>query len=336
VKPYSSAIKKLHHRGAETRRKKGKKPKKKRRLRSLRASVTLWHKVIRFACGGAKPDNRAVALTVWQQRIRRAEFLAKKHSYAAETLGFYIEVAKFQGELFGRIAFGGAGVPPASGERDGEWAGRPLHSRQVAGATDLLLDSFPAFLSVVEKKAPASLGEVARELFASDPESWPGLLNDCWNRIDPPTDPREFLVLAFLQPYAELARSKAACEAENSTSLFCPFCHRKPALGVLRQQGDGGRRSLLCVFCLTEWEFRRVVCPGCAEEDHAKLPIYTAAELPYIRVECCDTCKTYIKSIDLTKNGLADPLVDELASIPLNLWAAEHGYAKLHPNLLGM
>ena len=36
------------------------------------------------------------------------------------------------------------------------------------------------------------------------------------------------------------------------------------------------------------------------------------------------------------RHGLADPLVDELASIPLNLWAQERGYIKLHPNLLGM
>jgi formate dehydrogenase maturation protein FdhE len=28
--------------------------------------------------------------------------------------------------------------------------------------------------------------------------------------------------------------------------------------------------------------------------------------------------------------------VDEFASVPLNLWAQEHGYAKVHPNLLGM
>ena len=60
---------------------------------------------------------------------------------------------------------------------------------------------------------------------------------------------------------------------------LCPFCNRKPAAGVLRQQGDGGRRSLLCGFCLTEWEFRRVICPGCGQEDHAKLPVYTADEL---------------------------------------------------------
>jgi FdhE protein len=288
-------------------------------------------KVFAFACRSAKPDNRAVALTIWQQRVRRAEFLAKKHSYAAETLGFYIHLAGFQERLYAEIASNKVGAPEASG-----WEGHTLDSWQVAGAAGSILASFPAFLSVVDKFAPAALAETARELRASDPSFWSDLLNDCWAQLDAPTDPRGFLALAFLQPYAEFARSQAPVEPDSSTTLLCPFCHRKPGLGILRQQGDGGRRSLLCVFCLTEWEFRRVICPGCAEEDHAKLPVYTADELPYIRVECCDTCKTYIKSIDLTKNGLADPLVDELASIPLNLWAQERGYARLHPNLLGM
>lgn len=93
---------------------------------------------------------------------------------------------------------------------------------------------------------------------------------------------------------------------------------------------------MICSFCLAEWEFRRIVCPGCAEENDKKLAVYTAAEFDYIRVECCDSCKTYIKTIDLTKNGRAEPLVDELASAPLDLWAREHGYAKLHANLLGL
>ena len=65
-------------------------------------------------------------------------------------------------------------------------------------------------------------------------------------------------------------------------------------------------------------------------------PIYTAEAFPHIRVECCDRCQIYIKSIDLTKNGLAEPLVDELSSLPLDLRAQEHGYSKLYPNLLGM
>jgi FdhE protein len=283
-----------------------------------------------------KPHNRPVANTAWQQRIRRAEKLAAKHPFAAEILGFYIQIAHFQEQLYARLNRVGAsessaGVPPAV-----ELASRQLSGQQDAGATKTLVASFPAFLSLVEEHGPARLAQVAHDLGSSDPNSWTDLFTECWTHIDAPSDPKEFLVLAFFQPYAELARSRAPLQLEGYTSLLCPFCNRKPALGVLRQQGDGGRRSLVCGVCLTEWEFRRVICPGCGQEDHAKLPVYTAAELPYIRVECCDNCKTYIKCIDLTKNGLADPLVDELASVPLNLWAQEHGYAKLHPNLLGM
>ncbi len=281
-----------------------------------------------------------MATTPWQRRIRRAEHLAAKHPFATEILGFYIHVARFQEGLYQRIERSSAGVPsavPSAGSGQAERASRPLSGQQDAGATNPeLLASFPPFLSLVEDHGPARLAQVAHDLRSSNPDSWTDLFTQCWTRTDSPTDPQEFLVLAFLQPYAEFVRSHSRLQLEGYTHPLCPFCNRKPALGVLRQQGDGGRRSLLCGFCLTEWEFRRVVCPGCGQEDHAKLPVYTAEELPYIRVECCDSCQTYIKSIDLTKSGLADPLVDELASVPLNLWAQEHGYAKLHPNLLGM
>jgi FdhE protein len=264
-----------------------------------------------------------VAITPWQRRIRRAEHLAKQHAFAAEILGFYIQIARFQEGLYQRIERVSASSPPSA------------DSRSDADATELLA-SFPQFLALIEEKGTARLSQVAHDLRRSDPESWHSLFTEYWTHIDAPTDPQEFLILAFLQPAAEFGRAQAALKLDGYTHPLCPFCNRKPAGGVLRQQGDGGRRSLLCGFCLTEWDFRRVICPGCGEEDHAKLPVYTAAELPYIRVECCDTCQTYIKSIDLTKSGLADPLVDELASIPLNLWAQEHGYTKLQPNLLGM
>ena len=292
------------------------------------------------ACRESKPHNRRVAITPFQRRIRRAEHLAAQHPFAAEILSFYVHTARFHEGLYQRIERAdrdsSAGVSPAV-LREEDRRSRPLPGQQDASAANPeLLASFPQFLSLVEEHGPARLVEIAHEMRNSPSSSWTDLFTQCWTNIDSPADPQEFLVLAFLQPYAEFARSRAPLQLEGYTHPLCPFCNRKPALGVLRQQGDGARRSLLCGFCLTEWEFRRVVCPGCGQEDHAKLPVYTAETFPHIRVECCDTCQTYIKSIDLTKNGLADPVVDELASVPLSLWAQEHGYVKLHPNLLGM
>jgi FdhE protein len=100
--------------------------------------------------------------------------------------------------------------------------------------------------------------------------------------------------------------------------------------------GDGAKRSLICSLCATEWEYRRIVCPACGEEEVSKLPVYVAEELPHVRVEACDTCRHYIKTVELTKDGRAVPVVDELAAIPLSLWASEKGYTKLSPNLLGL
>jgi formate dehydrogenase maturation protein FdhE len=40
--------------------------------------------------------------------------------------------------------------------------------------------------------------------------------------------------------------------------------------------------------------------------------------------------------VNLAKNGHAVPVVDELAAIPLSLWAIEHGYVKLQTNILGI
>jgi len=259
--------------------------------------------------------------SLWQQRIRRAEQLAVQHPFAAEILGFYVHIGRFQEDLYQCIKRSCTSEYP---------------SPAFGPDSPELLASFPPFLSLVEEKAPARLAQLAHDLSESNPSSWSRLLRKGWSNTDSPADPQEFLALAFLQPYAEFVRSRAPLQLEGYTLALCPFCNRKPGSGVLRPQGDGARRNLRCGFCLAEWEFRRVVCAGCGQEDHAKLPVYTADAFPHLRVECCDACHTYIKSIDLSKNGLADPLVDELASVPLDLWAQERGYAKLRPNLLGM
>lgn len=263
----------------------------------------------------------------WQQRIRRAESLAGRHSFAREILAFYIRIAGFQRDFYLRL----------------ERASAKKAAVSFTGPPELpeLLSSFPVFLALLDQHAPPRLAQVAHNLMQAQSGVWTALLNEAWTGVDHApseawSDPSEFLALAFLQPYAEFVRSRVALQLEGYTHALCPFCSRKPGIGVLRPLGDGARRNLLCGFCMCEWEFRRIVCPGCDEKDHAKLPVYTAGEFPYIRVECCDSCRTYIKSIDLSKDGLAEPLVDELASVPLDLWAEERGYSKLHPNLLGM
>ena len=93
---------------------------------------------------------------------------------------------------------------------------------------------------------------------------------------------------------------------------------------------------MICSLCGTEWIYRRIVCPNCGEADKDRLPIYKAEEIGHVRVEACDSCHSYLKSVDLTINGLAVPVVDELAAVALNVWVEETGYRKIQTNLLGL
>lgn len=267
----------------------------------------------------------------WDRRIARARELAEAHPFAAEGLRFYERLAGFQESLYASLgAGGGVGVVRR----------RPGSLRDELDLS-LLLPKLGPFLSFVQEIAPAPLAEAAAELGARQGRSWEELLIGFWRGDEalpaPPLSPPEALIAwSFLQAYAEhLADHTERIESGGSAPDLCPLCSGRPLAGVLRQQGDGGKRSLVCALCATEWEYRRILCPACGEDSVDKLPVYVAEELAHVRVEACDTCRSYIKTIDLTKNGRAVPVVDELAAIPLSLWAAEHGYRKLSFNLLG-
>jgi Protein involved in formate dehydrogenase formation len=271
----------------------------------------------------------------WDARIRRAEDLASSHPFASEGLLFYRAVATAQKQLYARIE-------AACGA---EMLARPQGKLRGEFDSSLLLPLFPFFLSRIEEDAPAPLAQAARELRAGNASRWQELLFGFWQDAPGGTeedgatglDPAEGLIAwTFLQPYAEYLADHTRQYPIHATPSHCPVCGTKPQVGVLRPEGDGAKRSLICALCAHEWDFRRVVCPSCGEENPHKLAVYTAEEFGHVRVEACDSCHSYIKTVDLSKNGLALPVVDELATIPLNLWATEHGYTKLQTNLLGI
>jgi FdhE protein len=270
--------------------------------------------------------NRTTAQGEWQRRIARAEELGAQYSFAAEILRFYAAIARFQKDFSAELLQSRAAVG-ATSEAD------PFALPLQPG----IEKQFNKFLSVVEENGPDPLREPARDLRGAGADSHLQLLTLFWEAGDSgslSSGPTDFFARAFLQPYAADIRARSVMRWSGPAPYLCPLCKRKAGGGVLRPLGDGGQRSLVCSFCLAEWEFRRIVCPGCGEENHAKLPVYTADELKHVRVEACDSCRIYIKTVDMTKNGLAEPVVDEIASVPLDIWAQKQGYTKLQPNLM--
>ena len=266
----------------------------------------------------------------WDARIARAADRAAKFSFAAEILNCYASVACLQKELAALYASGRSS--PARRE-----IGAPLRSSFSPCA---VASNFPRFLRAVASVAPAPIAAFACDLAGKPAGESERVLTAYWEngcRFEPALDEQSsFCARAFLQPFAEVIANASEMPPPSLSRGSCPLCDGLPQLGVLRPEGDGARRSLLCSFCGAEWDYRRIICPSCGEEDEKKLCVYAAKEFDYLRVEACDTCHNYTISVDLSKDGHAVPVVDELAAVPLSLWAEEQGYVKVQKNLFGM
>lgn len=279
--------------------------------------------------------------TKWDRRIRRAADLACTYPFAAEGLRFYERVATFQKNFYSEIQKSLTGTQKVS-------ADRPLRDELDFF---LLLPKFSGFLALIRQISPQPLALLAADAEREGPTGWQHRIENFWLQDSPSTvdsdlmscdngadmaGANDLLAWTFLQPYAEYLADHRELTPASGTPSVCPVCGSKPIVGVLRPEGDGAKKSLICMLCAHEWAFRRIYCPACGEEREPHMAFYSAPEIPHIRVDVCDTCRTYTKSVDLTKDGLAVPVVDELAALPLDLWARENGYHKLLINAVGI
>jgi formate dehydrogenase maturation protein FdhE len=126
---------------------------------------------------------------------------------------------------------------------------------------------------------------------------------------------------------------------ENSTPMHCPNCGGLPQLSYFAVSGEAlvsGPRYLVCSRCANNWVFSRMTCAGCGESIGTRLPIYQEQErFPHVRIDGCQTCKKYLLTFDLRRDTRAVPVVDEIAALPLDLFARDQGLTKITPNLMG-
>jgi len=280
----------------------------------------------RKAFSQASPRRGSMMLSmrdVWRQRLQRAEALAARGDSMSQLLAFYAALLRVQLRLYAHLRASRNGAPSGALEQDLPALGSELR---------------PALLAIAQA-APVALATAGQQLGDAGQAAIEDALLSFWYA---PSD-RLFYPKALLQPYAQwLAEAGITPRGRElaRTDNRCPFCGGVPQLSVLHVADDspaaGGGRKLQCATCLTEWPFRRVLCAHCGEEDERKLAYFHSAAFDHLRVDACDTCQHYLKSVDLTRLGIAVPLVDEVAGAPLDIWAREHGYTKIELNLVGL
>ena len=258
----------------------------------------------------------------WEKMIRRAGELALKSEATRELLTFYHAVLQSQKEVYDFL------------RSCREW----LPTGSLAEDLSVFRDRLNVVFRAVELNGPPSLAREAKDLLSSDSEIIDGMLMTYWRS---PSD-AQFFAKASLQPYARWLAESGGRPLDRTLDWEegrCPFCSGKPQvsfLQIIEESSASGNRHLICATCLTTWSLRRVVCAFCAEERPTMLGYFNTPEYDHVRIEACDTCKHYIKGVDLTRLGLAVPLVDEVATAALDVWAHERGYTKIELNLVGV
>ena len=272
----------------------------------------------------------ATAQSTWDARIARARELASIRPAARDLLLFYAVLAEHQRTL--------SASAPDAGTFD-----IAIVIKAIPGFLDWLRSAGKGDLaeSVDVDRVASALKQNSNDSRSLPPEggSHPSeRVASGFSRkaaSGAANSAEEFVLECLLQAFAD-HREDGDSPPSASIPMRCPRCTAAPVAAVLREEGHGAQRSLLCAVCLREWECLRIVCPACGEEEFDKLPVYTAEQFTHVRIDACDRCHHYLKTIDLTKDGLAVPCVDDIASVALDLWARERGYTRIRNNVLGI
>ena len=281
----------------------------------------------------ADPARIETATSPWEARHVRAEELCDRHAFAREVLTLYLALLPVQEEAWRAVRESAPAPLP-------QWAGTRV---------------LPAVVEATVAAGPAALAAAVRERVAAGEAETAFSRWLAGDELDPVD---AYLARASLAPALEALgeQAGAACAAaEADRGALCPCCGGRPQLSIAADSGDElvtGRRDLLCVRCSSRWDHTRSVCPACGESDEDRLLVYAEqwsgpvvhqrngdgvppAVFPNLRIVGCKNCRTYLIEIDMARDARAVPEVDELAALPLDLYAADQGLTKVTPNLMG-
>lgn len=139
----------------------------------------------------------------------------------------------------------------------------------------------------------------------------------------------QLLIAPFLRIYAQ--QLKLQLDIDLVRTNRCPICGTAPAMAKLRLLD--GKRILECSLCYTQWVFKRIGCPFCGNEDQATLGFFFTNEVDEYRIDTCDKCNRYIKTVDERRkadNRLRASLpVEDVATLYLDELAEQQGFKSI-------
>ena len=271
----------------------------------------------------------------WRLRDERARHCISEQPHAAELLAFYRQVLSSQQSVYDDKDIVGQFEYLIDAEVH-------VQPRMADVRIDRLGEVFENFIATLRADAPETTAEIGATLLQDDPTvvlKWflgrTDQVQPAWHQYS--RIQLEFYPRAFLQPVFTTIGERIDPKDVPANGTQCPICSEPPQLSILRDEPDAkGQRRLLCSLCSIAWRFPRITCARCMESAAEKLFRHENDANPHVTVEECASCRYYLKSIDLRKDGRAEPIVDEIATVELDLWAQERELTKIRANILGL
>ena len=201
---------------------------------------------------------------------------------------------------------------------------------------------FNSLISIAEKRMP----EVAQNIIdiVKSPEfDWEKIIRASFDRKIEKTDAQEStaerepednidLIDLFIE---ESLRPELECVALKYTKIiaksgwsegYCPVCGKEPKIGEIREEEEG-KRYLFCHQCGVKWYFHRIKCPFCGNEEQHSLAYFEVEGEERYRVDVCNKCRRYIKTVELPKSSEEPNLdVEDIATLHRDMIAYDEGY----------
>jgi FdhE protein len=136
-----------------------------------------------------------------------------------------------------------------------------------------------------------------------------------------------FLIKTVYSPFLTIYAEKMlkTVEINKWQEGFCPVCGGEPLIARLEEKA--GKRWFFCSMCHTGWAHKRMACPFCENDDPKALRYFYVENDEARRVDVCDKCKRYIKTIDYRKiDRVLNPFVENISTLALDIVAEKEGF----------
>ncbi|ADO45325.1 formate dehydrogenase accessory protein [Hydrogenobacter thermophilus TK-6] len=244
-----------------------------------------------------------------EYHLERLIVLKKRHPEVSHVLDFLHSTMSFQKEVYERL-------------KDCDWKG---HIKKIYQLLDICRDYGSPLIQ-----------EKVQELRKLDKEALIRKVDSFLKDKDAPDEER-FIFLTFLNPFFSKGSEEMDIKKDQWLKNRCPVCGFKPCVSYIADGEDvEGARYLVCVLCNTEWLYNRTQCVRCGNNEDNTLEYYYDQGESYAILQVCKKCDTYMKVIDMRKDGLAVPHLDDIATLSLDLWAKERGFLKFERNIIGL